>query len=188
MDLAKRRSNSRLPDLDRGPARKEIVFVDLTCADYDQFLWAAEGKNTRMIVLDTGRDVIEQMAGYLDRVRGVDAIHLISHGTKDNLVLGGLPCTAERLDRYGSEFERIGRALQDGGDIVLHGCDVGAGSAGARFIDRVAAMALAGAAKPNDARAATPRGEWNPVAALLAIFRGAAGGGNAGALKRPALG
>ncbi len=61
---------------------KSIIFVDSRVADYhsliDSFVEPAE-----VFVLDGASDGLAQMAVYLQGRTGIDAIHVISHGTRN---------------------------------------------------------------------------------------------------------
>ena len=88
----------------------EIVFVDTTVADHQQLLAAIANPDARVVLLDPSRDAIEQMASFMDGMDGVAAVHVISHGTSGQLVLGGQAYSAERLDtEYSGQLARIGR-------------------------------------------------------------------------------
>jgi hypothetical protein len=143
-------------------ARIEIIFLDSRVADWQQLLDQVNRPGARIVLLDPERDAIDQIAAFLDGFSGVDAVHIISHGTEGNLIIGGRSYTAELLTSdYGADMARIGRALSADGDILLYGCEIGAGSAGERLIETVAGMTGADvAASANKTGAAEFGGDW----------------------------
>ena len=122
-------------------ARNEVVFLDISVPDYQTLLAGIDKPDARIVLIDGSRDAIDQMADYLDGQSGIDAIHIISHGSAGNLILSGQTYSAETLAReYATDLARIGHALTADGDILLYGCDIGKGSAGERFMQTVAEM------------------------------------------------
>ncbi|WP_353399317.1 DUF4347 domain-containing protein, partial [Hydrogenophaga sp. 5NK40-0174] len=116
--------------------RVEIIFVDAVAEDIVDDLADHPGE---IYVLDADRDGIEQMAEVLGGRTGVDAVHIISHGSAGQLDLGsGELTTATMQDAYADELEIISAALSEDADILLYGCDVGAGSAGQDFVNMLA--------------------------------------------------
>jgi hypothetical protein len=153
-----------LQDSDRSALRSEsdrteVVFIDKTLPDYESLLAGINNPDARVVVLDASRDAIDQMADYLDGMRDVDAVHIISHGSAGNLILTGYTYSVETLSReYSMDLARIGRAMSADGDILLYGCDIGKGSAGELFMAKVAEMTGADIAASLDKTGATSLG------------------------------
>src|SRR3954469_14588282 len=63
------------------PARQEIVFVDPTVRDYEKLVEGIDNPNARIVLLDSTRDGVQQIADVVKQYTRVDAIHIISHGT-----------------------------------------------------------------------------------------------------------
>ena len=57
----------------------------------------------------------------LEALKGIDAVHVISHGVEGGLILGGQVYTASMVGspHYASDMARIGRAMSADGDILL---------------------------------------------------------------------
>ncbi len=144
------------------PASNEIIFLDVRVADYQQLLEQVNRPGARVVLLDAERDAIDQIAAFLDGFSGVDAVHIISHGTEGNLIIGGRSYTADSLtSEHDTSMARIGRALSADGDILLYGCEIGQGSAGERLIETVASMTGADvAASANKTGATEFGGDW----------------------------
>jgi hypothetical protein len=67
--------------------RKEIVFIDTRVEDY-QTLMEGIDPNADVILLDSTRDGVEQIAEVLAGRNDIDAIHLIAEGNEAELHLG----------------------------------------------------------------------------------------------------
>uniref|UniRef100_UPI0010F857E2 DUF4347 domain-containing protein n=1 Tax=Pseudomonas sp. D(2018) TaxID=2502238 RepID=UPI0010F857E2 len=141
--------------------RKEIVFVDTRVPDY-QSLLDDISPNAEVVLLDTGKDGVQQIADALAGRSGIDAIHIISHGDAGVLLLGNGPLFEGNLDSYGSQLQDIGEALTADGDILLYGCEVGAGSEGEAFLSQLASMTGADIAASSDGTGSNAKGgDWD---------------------------
>ncbi|MGZ5077721.1 MAG: DUF4347 domain-containing protein, partial [Methylobacter sp.] len=140
--------------------RTEVLFIENNVADY-QMLIDGTKPGTEVHVLDASRDGLAQMAQVLDGRSGIDAIHIMSHGSEASVGLGSLTLTAKNLSAHAADLETIGQALNPNADILLYGCDVGKGSDGAAFISALAQTTHADIAASNDATgSARLGGDW----------------------------
>ena len=93
-----------------GESTTEVAFVDPTVPDYQELL-AGMDPNVEVIMLDAGKDGVQQIAESLAGRSGIDAIHLISHGNSGELQLGvGTLDTESMSGKYANELSKIGRA------------------------------------------------------------------------------
>ena len=134
------------------PAEKcvEVAFVDPTVPNYQELL-AGMDTNIEVIMLDGGQDGVEQMAAALSGRSGIDAIHLISHGSSGELQLGtGTLNTASMSSEYADEFSTIRGALSDQADLLVYGCSFGEGAEGADAVNLLAELTGADVAASSD--------------------------------------
>ncbi len=139
-----------LPGRTSDATRHEWVFVDTTVAGYQDFvddlLAGGPGGNDdrrqiELVLLDSRRDGIEQIAEALAGQSGVDAVHLIAHGSQAELQLGTARLTRDSMSgAYADELSEIGLALADGGDILVYGCHFGQGALGRQAASRLASL------------------------------------------------
>ncbi|GAB3404778.1 Ig-like domain-containing protein [Massilia agilis] len=145
---------------DSSHPRTEIVFIEDDVQDLD-WLVAHAGAGKEVVVLDSTRDGVRQIAQALHGRSGIDALHIVSHGAQGAVDLGSVTLTADNLDAYQAELQSIGASLAPGADILLYGCDVGAGN-GRVFVDQLAAATGADVAASDDATgAAALGGDWS---------------------------
>ena len=138
-------------------SRNEIVFVLDNLSDW-QTLVAGLPTGVEVHVLDAKGDGLKQMVSLLEGRTGLDAIHLFSHGSDGALQLGSFSLNAGTLQTYADDLTRIGRALNADGDILLYGCNVGAGETGVNFIGKVAQLTGADVAASDDLTGAGAQG------------------------------
>ena len=156
-------------DID-APSRHEIVFIDTAVADYRQLADAWAGR-AEVVLIDGTRDGVTQLRDALAGRGDIDAIHIVSHGAQGVLFLG-----TTRIDdaaitgALASSFAAIGRSLSASGDLLLYGCDFGAGTEGARAIADLAAVTGADVAASTDTTGYAGRGgDWTLEARQGAI-------------------
>lgn len=118
------------------PPAQEIAFIDTSVADW-QVLADNLRADVEKVLLDPAQDAITQIADSLAGRSELDAIHIISHGDSGALVLAGHRYGIDSLPQYQQELSVIGSSLAAEGDILLYGCDIAQGSAGAAFLDAI---------------------------------------------------
>ena len=138
-----------------------IVFVDTRVQNWEQLL-AGLVPDVQVILLDSLRDGVNQIAQALTSVNNLDGIHIVSHGSEGMLYLGDTALISENLLSYTSELFTIGSALRDIGDIMLYGCDVAKGVAGQDFVEQFAIYTNADVAASTDSTgSAVLGGNWH---------------------------
>ena len=139
---------------------KEIVFLDTSLPDH-QTLMAGVSSRVEVILLDAESHGIVQISEALQGRDGLDAIHIVSHGSPGRLILGKSSLTAATMGGYGRELEAMGHALAESGDLLIYGCQVGAGPEGGTFIVHLAAATGADiTASINATGASALGGDW----------------------------
>ncbi|MBV5304259.1 MAG: tandem-95 repeat protein, partial [Chlorobium sp.] len=122
-----------------------------------------EGVNpgTEVYILDPRQDGLAQMADILAGRSGIDAIHLLSHGSIGELQLGTATLKSSTVNDYAGVLSQISSALSPAGDLLLYGCNVAAGSEGQLLIDTLARLTQADVAASDDLTgAAALGGDW----------------------------
>lgn len=142
------------------PARS-IVFVDSRVPDLQAIL-AATRPGVKVVILDPHENGVVQMARALEGEHGLASISVVSHGDEGVLLLGDGPLFNGNLEQYQTQLKAVGAALGADGDLLLYGCDVGAGEAGAQFLQGLAQWTGADVAASNDSTAGAARGgDWD---------------------------
>ncbi len=143
------------------PAR-EVVFVDGAVAGHEALV-AGVRPGVETVRLDPAGDALAQMATWAETHSGYEAIHVVSHAAPGALRLGGasLDGAALRDPAVAGRLARLGRALNRGGDLLLYGCELAKGEAGAQFVAELAQVTGADVgASDNQTGAAAKGGDW----------------------------
>ncbi len=129
---------------------KKFVFIDCRVAGYETWI-ASLGADTEWRLLSADQDGVEQMQWALTGYTGLDSIQIISHGSEGTLYLGSTVLNSDNLAFYESQLVALGSSLTTTGDILLYGCNVGAGETGLQFVDALTRITEADVAASVDA-------------------------------------
>ncbi|MCC7101063.1 MAG: DUF4347 domain-containing protein, partial [Rubrivivax sp.] len=146
--------------------RHEIVFVDAAVADaqpiVDALLASRDAQaEVEVVHLRGDADGLSQIGEVLAGERDIDAVHIVSHGGSGRLQLGSGVVDGQTLRDRADAFAPWHSALAEGADLLLWGCDVGAGDSGEAFVDRLAQLTGADVAASVDATgSAAQGGNW----------------------------
>ena len=134
----------------------QVVVIDSGIDDAEA-LAASFGPDVQVIMLDPGSDGIEQIAAALEGQSDITGLHILAHGAEGHLSLGDAVLDADSINgEHAAALAEIGAALSEDGDILIYGCNFGAGEAGedallalaeATFGDIAASDDLTGAAE-----------------------------------------
>ncbi|MFB8796783.1 MAG: DUF4347 domain-containing protein [Microcoleus sp.] len=80
---------------------------------------------------------MDQITKALAGEKDIEAIHILSHGSEGSLKLGSDTLNNQDLAQFSNKIQQWGKALTKNGDILLYGCDVGAGQTGPQFIQNL---------------------------------------------------
>ena len=147
------------PAKDQG--KKEVVLVDTSLANYKS-LEAGVRAGVGIVEFDGSRDGLAQIAQWAASQSGLDAIHILAHGSQGVLNLGSARLTEASLGQAATQVElaQLGQALTADGDLLLYGCDIAAGS-GTGLLDGLARATGADVAASTDLTgAARLGGNW----------------------------
>ncbi|MDX1428668.1 MAG: DUF4347 domain-containing protein, partial [Rhodothermales bacterium] len=146
--------------------RAELVFVDSRAPNYQQLVQdlmraSAEGRAIEVVVLDAGRDGVEQISEALSARRGIGAVHLVSHGAEGELRLGSSELNARTLSGYREAIAGWQASLGDEADLLIYGCDFAGNADGLAMVDALAKLTGADVAASADRTgAASQGGDW----------------------------
>ena len=160
---------------DTSAARQEIVFLSPSVRDYHKLLDGIS-PNVEVIILDPARDGVQQMAEVLAGRTGIDAIHIISHGSQAELTLGSARLTLEFMNGvYADELAAIGQSLSEKADLLIYGCNFGQGELGGDAAARLAQLTGADVAASIDLTGhADLGGDWDLEYSVGSIETGVA--------------
>ncbi len=113
---------------------RELLFVD-SAVENAPLLLNGLRSGVECVRLPAGDDPIATMAVHLAGRRGVEAVHILSHGVPGALMMSGRRIDASALAARPALTAAIRNALSEDAEIVLYGCSVAQGREGAAFVD-----------------------------------------------------
>ncbi|MEO1794821.1 MAG: DUF4347 domain-containing protein, partial [Pseudomonadota bacterium] len=149
--------------------REEIVFIDAGVEDADA-LRGSVPASAEIIELHAGSDGMAQIAAALADRRGIDAIHILSHGDAGELQLGNATLSEVSMrGEHADALSVIAAALSPDADVLIYGCDFGADARGASAVETFKELTGADiAASDDDTGHVDLGGDWD-----LEVERGA---------------
>jgi len=140
--------------------RRSVFFLDATLSDL-LTLTSSLSANAEVYLIDATQDGLEQIALALQGRTDIDALHIYSHGSAGSLLLGSTTLSIENINSYAATLSQIGASLSPTGDILLYGCNIGAGDVGQAFVESVARLTQADVAASDDVTgSAALGGDW----------------------------
>jgi len=89
------------------------------------------------LVVSSFRNIKEALASH----KGLDAVHLVTHGTEGDISLGGEHITPDNATSFRDAFAAIGRSLNTSGELLLYGCNIAQGEQGLKLLQVIHGMA-----------------------------------------------
>ncbi|WP_212625520.1 VCBS domain-containing protein [Pseudomonas sp. PP3] len=149
------------PATEQAPsAARTLLVLDSRIENRDQLL-AQLPDNVTAIVVNAGEDGLAAISAALAQLGKVDSIQVMSHGASGQFTLGNRTITSDNVDQLSQILEQWRNNLTQGSDILLYGCDIGAGLAGKTLVTELARWTGADvAASSNDTGSTKAGGDW----------------------------
>ncbi|GAB5404685.1 MAG: hypothetical protein Aurels2KO_29160 [Aureliella sp.] len=133
----------------------EIIFIDTSVEDYQTLLEDISSltdptRQIEVVFIDPTRDGLEQITEALAGRTGIDALHVVSHGSEGEVALGNTRLTAESLSLYADHFAAWNASLSSGADLLIYGCDLASSEDGRDLVNSLAALTNADVAASED--------------------------------------
>ncbi|WP_158070152.1 DUF4347 domain-containing protein, partial [Motiliproteus sp. MSK22-1] len=136
------------------PKPSVVAVIDTSITGYEDIVNNLAPDIEVVFVSDGG---IIELANALQDHTDLDAIHIFSHGSEGQTLIGGTLLSNDTLDDYQKELANLGQSLSDDGDILLYGCDIAAGS-GNDFIEKLSTLTGADIAASDDLTGSVKQG------------------------------
>ncbi|MBD2409566.1 hypothetical protein FACHB389_09210 [Nostoc calcicola FACHB-389] len=127
------------------PYTYSLVFIDMALEDY-QTLVNGVISDTEVFVIDSTQNGVEQITEILATRGGqnLSSIHIVCHGVPGSLQLGNTHLGLDTLEHYSQQlqqwqkiFAASSKTLKSVANLLIYGCNVAAGDAGAEFIEKL---------------------------------------------------
>lgn len=145
---------------------RELVLIDTGADDYQQLVddllqYADANRGFELLLIDSAHNGIEQITEQLSNYRDVDALHIVSHGSHGQVKLGNTWLNIDNVDGYTNEIAAWSKALGEGADLLIYGCNLAATEDGQALVVALAALCDCDvAASVDDTGHHTLGGDW----------------------------
>ena len=130
-------------------ASRSVVFIDCGVSSIES-LQDGIGEGADLVLLNSFEDGISQITRELASRRDIETVHIVSHGESGRMMLGNQVVSSDTLSANEPLIRRWRQSLAPGADIMLYGCDTGAGADGVQFAEQLAKMTGADVAASTD--------------------------------------
>ena len=135
--------------------RYELIFVDPTLTNADELVAgllksADNSRSFEVVMLDATKDGITQITEVLAAHNGIDAVHLVTHGSESAIKLGSTWLNAESLVSHAGDFAKWELSLTSNADLLVYGCNLASSVIGQELMSSLAALTGADVAASND--------------------------------------
>ncbi|WP_079437358.1 DUF4347 domain-containing protein [Zoogloea sp. LCSB751] len=143
------------------PSSQSAVYVvDSSLEDLASLL-AGLPAGAELVLLDPNQDGLTQILNALDGHSGVDALHILTHGSAGNINLGNTSLNSGTLPSASASLEALAQHLSADADILFYGCDVAANDEGKALVSLIADLTGADVAASTDLTGASSLGgDW----------------------------
>ena len=91
-------------------------------------------------MLDPNQDGVVQIDNVLSQYDNIDAVHIISHGSPGDIILGNADLNTDTIENYKPLFTAWNQHLSQNADILIYGCNVAGNNEGVVFVNQFAEM------------------------------------------------
>lgn len=140
---------------------KQVVVIDSGIEDAEE-LAASFGPDVQVVFIDPNSDGVEQIAAALEGQTDITGLHILAHGAEGHLSLGDSLLDAGSIaGEHAAALAAIGATLSEDGDILIYGCNFGAGETGEEAMLALAEATMGDIAASDDLTgAAELGGDW----------------------------
>ncbi len=156
-----------LDQLQLGVSQKQnsLLFIDTSVEDFQDLVSTLSPgvlSEAEVILIDSATDGVRQISETLADYTNISSVHIVSHSSSGRLQLGATELSIDTLAAYQDDLQGWSEALSDKADILLYGCELGAGETGATLLQAIADFTKADIAASNNITGShTLGGDWN---------------------------
>ena len=144
----------------QGTPVTSLIVIDSAVPDKHVF-YAQQKPGVEIVEIPADVDGLAALDDLLSGYRNLQSLHVVSHGLEGALTLGNTVVDAETLQANSDVLNNLDAALIDGGDVLLYGCDVGAGDDGQALLQLISDGASVDVAASDDLTgSADAGGDW----------------------------
>ncbi|MEZ6120420.1 MAG: DUF4347 domain-containing protein [Pirellulaceae bacterium] len=141
-------------------AATSLMLVDDQLADVDQLLQGVDS-DCEVVLLSAEQDFVDQVTQILAARRGVQQLHIVTHGSEGQIHLGQQVIDQAALDAASDQIRQWIPALTVDADILLYGCETGKGTAGFHFANKLAHLTNADVAASTNITGSLVNSDWH---------------------------
>ncbi|MBE9461683.1 DUF4347 domain-containing protein [Dyadobacter subterraneus] len=124
-------------DLFNNTHHKDVVIIDKSLENY-QDLVHSSAKDALVILAENTDSGFLALQDKISSLRGVRRLHILTHGTRGNLVLGRQQLNEQNLEKFNGFWKAISNSLEsEKSELLIYSCQLAAGEAGKSFVNKL---------------------------------------------------
>lgn len=127
----------------------DVVIIDKSLQNYQALAKATE-KSSRVILVEDSNQGFSELEGKIKDLRGVERLHILTHGTSGNLILGRQQLDGQNIGKFNRFWEYVSKSFaSEKSQLLIYSCQLASDRAGEKFIDTLHGLlhvAVAGSA------------------------------------------
>ncbi len=149
------------------PISNELVVIDTSVENYEQLVddllqSADASRRFELVLLDSNSHGVDQLTNLLSSRKGIDALHIVSHGSDGSLQLGAGSLNAGNLENFEDDISEWKYSLSRNADIYFYGCEVAETEIGESFLEQISVLTESDIAASRDVTGhSTQGGDWD---------------------------
>ncbi len=145
--------------VEKGRQFTELLLVDQDVQNKSVFL---SQQQPGLKVIEIGKGGIKELTKILSRYEGLDAVHLVTHAKPGAIQIGGELIDTKMFQEHLATFASLNKAIKEGGDLLLYGCELAKGADGEDFLEIIKNNTHIDVAASDDLTGnATYQGDWD---------------------------
>lgn len=137
---------------------KDVIVIDKSLENYEELVSSSEGKG-RIILVDNSDQGFARLKDDLRSLRSVKNLHILTHGTSGNLVLGRQQLNESNLEEFKGFWQSIRNSFASSkSELLIYSCQLAEGRSGKSFVDKLHKVLGVSVAGSDDNTGAERRG------------------------------
>jgi hypothetical protein len=116
---------------------KDVIIIDKSLENYQELAASSEGKSLVVLVENTDAGFLG-LERKINSLKGVRCLHILTHGTSGNLVLGRQQLNEHNLEKFGGFWKAVRKSLEsEKSELLIYSCQLAKGEAGKSFVNQL---------------------------------------------------
>ncbi|WP_051664320.1 DUF4347 domain-containing protein [Dyadobacter crusticola] len=144
------------------PALNDVVIIDKSLENYQE-LARNSGKSALVILVENTDSGFSALENKLSTLHEVARLHILTHGTNGNFVLGRQQLNAQNINEFSSFWKAVSKSFaSEKSELLIYSCQLAGNRTGQHFVDKLhELLGVSVAGSEDNTGAGTKGGNWD---------------------------